>query len=405
MQGITRMGAACLVAAALAPAVAQEANDPQALLKEAAALRQERYRLEREVRSKLYSQLQQIREQLNKEADLGNLRALIQRTQSAYEEKLKTDPTIVAASKAKEAAAAAAAAAEAEAVTNDPTMAKLQEEQQAAEAAEEQAEFQQRLARFMLNEIRRRITDIPEVRARRDAADQADRALDDLCRRNPKVVAAKEVMRKAERAYYVVMKALPEYKAMVEARKAYEAKVKAVPEYAHMLRAKYAYEQSLQADEATRAAIAARDEARKTYEEEMELALAADGAAAEHIQKLKQAEAAEEAARKKRYEIREKLRDAERALRAQHPKVLEARKAYEAADEAYDKAVSQQAAKDKEALERLQEEVKEKVRQKLASDPKAQLIQEQLNKIDQKIQEIRHRYHELERKARELKSG
>ena len=402
MRWSSRGLAACLLVAVACPVVGQDATADRE------ALRQELRRLDKEVRGQLYERLRQLGEQMALQADLSGIRADIQRAEQEYQETLKSDPKVLAVAKAEAVAKAAAEQAEIDAVKNDPTLLRLKQEQAQAEQAFNQAEFDQRLARFMLGEIRRRLSFYPEVRAKRTAVFNAERALRDLPESNEKLVAAAKAVKEARKSYEDQKKAVPEYAAMNKTREAYEAKIKQLPERAAMDAAKEAYEAKikslpqlaaaeaakaayaklLESDPAIRAAKAAKAKAEREAQEELGFALAADTAAAQQTQILKRAEAVSRESRAKTRELFTKIREAERSAPGRDPKTLKARRAYESARQAHYKVVNTQTAKSKSAVTKLRYELDKRVRAKLTGDPRAALIQEELAKVGDQMKKI-----------------
>jgi len=415
------------------PAMAQEAAT------DLDTLEKERKRLDREVRYKLRKQLSNIQKELARSADLADLRAAAEAARKALDEREKTDPAIVEAERAYKAASDAYNKAKADAITADPSVAAMKREIEAQYKRSEGAEKQKDEAVGRLDEIEKKLSKSPELAEAAENVEKAEDAVDKLPRTEPDLAAAAKAVEKAEKAYddarhalceyqarkdaeqayekarhalpeYQTRKedpeayekarhALPEYKARNAAREAYDKARNALPEYKALQAAEEALEKLMKASPAVQAAKEALAEARKNRERKLADMLAADPDAAALLDKIKQADETIADARKKRAEIRERMRDVERAAYRKDPQVMKLRTAREAAYEVRRKVIKEQTAAEDKALDEAEDAFEKAMKAKLAADPKAAALLQEIEATEAKIDELYKQIRAL-RKAR-----
>ena len=374
---MTRRALMCVVLPAVFAAssgLAQEAAD------QTKQLENEKLRLEREVRGPLYGKLREIRSKLVQEADMGDLRAAAAAAQKALEQKTKSDPAVLEAEAGKNAASKALDQAVAGAAAADPDVVGLKKDLDAAYGKRDEAGFEQRLAAFMLGEVRRRLSRSPQLREAADNATKADRALTNLPQTHPQVAAAR--------------------KALDDARKAYDAKTKSLPEYARMVQAQKACDELMKTDPAAQAAAAERSRARKAYEERLVALVAADPDAKAQTEKMRKAEQDMKDARAATREIENKIRAATRAIATKHPKVAEARKGLNDAHNALRKVVAQLTVDEKKAFDAANKALNQKVEEKVKSDVEGAAVLAELKSVNEKIRDLQNQIRKVKSQKR-----
>jgi len=374
---MTRRALMCVVLPAVFAAssgLAQEAAD------QIKQLENEKRRLEREVRGPLYGKLREIRSKLVQEADMGNLRAAAAAARKPLDQKIKSDPEVGKAETVKNAASKALDQAVAVAVAADPGVAGFKKDLAAARAKMDEAGFEQRLAAFMLGEIRRSLSRSPQLREAADNAAKADRALRNLPQTHPQVAAAR--------------------KALNDARKAYDEKTKSLPEYARMVQAQKAYDELMKTDPAAQAAAAERNRARKAYGDKLAAVVAADPDAKAQREKMRKAEQDMKDARAATGEIENKIRAATRDIATKHPKVAEARKRLNDAHNALRKVIAQQTAGEKKAFDAANKALNQKLEEKLKSDVEGAAVLAELKSVNEKIRDIQNQIRKVKSQKR-----
>ena len=361
--------ASTAVAAPPAKKTAKPAGKPELLKKE-------RDRLNREVRYKLYGELGRLRRQAEQAKDLAALREKIAQAQQAYEKKVKGDRKIAAAAAAAEKAGKAMSTAAKAAAAKDRMSASMKRELTFNEQMAARAEADRRMAKFTLGEAERRLAVAGALRAQRDAARSAERAAYGVARSSEKLAAARKAAAEARSAYMAKIKTLPEYKAMVQAQETYQA--------------------ALKSDKAYQSAVSARDKARKTYQAALDAALAADALAKSCRSRMTRAEATIKSGRERVRSVQDKMRAAARTAAEKDPGAQKAREACTAAWRAHLKTIHEQAGKERDAVNKSRLDLYAKTREKLAADPKAKAIQQQIDKVNAQIRELDKQIRALE---------
>lgn len=373
------------------------------------ALEAEYNRLASQTRSRLYKQMQELRARAAQEADLSNLRAQLQRAKDAYEKKIKTDAAILAAAEVLAEAAEGRKTAAAKAM-NDPKLVEMRAAYKQAEKDYDRAQFQGRLARFYLSEIRRRIMQHERLRPLRDKAYQADRIAREFPEKDARLLAAQKAIQEARTRHLAKAKDLPARaavekakravkeaqealaaaeKALARAKEDYKAKADELPEAEAVAQAKEAYDALLESHPGYQAAKNAAEAAQQAYKDELARVTAADTEMAEHSAKLTQAAELEKTSRDTSRTLREGIRQAERDAQRGHPLVTTAEQSYEEARQVHQDTILVQAEAEKKAVSELEAQLNRRVTEKLASDPRYTWIQEELKKLNERMQTIR----------------
>lgn len=352
-----------------------------------AALRAERSKLDREVRRELYREYSKLRSELSSHEDLAPLKKQYKQAEEAYELKVKDDPKIKAAAKEEQVAREALRQATAKAVAGDTTLVRMRQDLLHAGRSLFDSESIQRVARFQLEEVRRRIRtwDVDVLQKRNESA-KIERAYRDLLRNNKALYNASYAVEKAKRNYQSRLR----YGRGRRTPKEGEGKAgdpKELPEYRAWQEAKQAYEVLLKTDE-NRALVKAQAEAQKAEREVADKAFETDEEAVALRKKIEQAKAAEKIDQEEIRSIRNKIMQAEQDIQKKNPAVAEARKAWEEAYRALRKVGEQQPSEEADAVKKAKMELYKKTGELFKADERGAALLKQMEKVNEQINEL-----------------
>lgn len=347
-----------------------------------AALKAQRSKLDREVRRNLYGEYSKLRSELSSHEDLAPLKKQLKQAEEAYKLKVKDDEKIKAAAKEEQAAREAVREATAKAVAGDTTLARMKQDLLHVERSKFDSESIQRVARYQLDEVRRRIaTWDDDVRQKRKESAKVDRAYRDLMRNNKALYNASYAVEKAKRNYQSRLR----YGRGRRTPK--EGDPKDLPEYRAWQQAKQSFDVLLKTDE-NRALVKAQAEAHKAEQEVADKVFETDEEAVALRKKIEQAKATEEIDDKEIRSIRNKIMQAEQDIQKKNPAVAEVRKRWEEAYRAQRKVGEEQASEEADAVKKARMELYKKTGELVAADERGAALTKQMEKVNEQIREL-----------------
>lgn len=324
--------------------------------------------LKRSQRDPLMEEISQRREALSKEADLVDLRALLERAQQTIEAKTTTDGEILEAKKAQDEAAEALPKTIEDRLANHEKLQAMMGEIEALRAKRPQLDTLEHELTRELRDLRQKLDGDPAMAEAKAAVAAADEAVRLLPQQHPKIVAAREAIQAARKALDEKIKTLPEARALAEATARYDDLLKNSPEIV----------------EARKAA----EEARKRYQARLEEVLRADPRGAAAVQRLQQIEQEAAEAVKRFRALSEQFPEVRRSVLKEDPVIVKAQKASEEAQKAYRHTVTERTVEERKAIESARIAMSKRVQEKMAGDIMVQDRLERLKKIEDQIRQL-----------------
>lgn len=322
----------CMLAAvllALGSARAQPAPES------ADALNRQKQDLARQ-REALWDRLEQIRDTHAKEADLADLRAVLDKAPKSSP-KPAPGPRLSDLQKDLDDVQAAYRRAVSVAVAASPEIPAVNKQIAALEEQIEDQNLDIRIARYALGEMRPKAQRLEEIQKLRADAQAADKALNE----HPLVVAARKAMDDARKEYEARRRAAQA--PAVAANPSPSAAPAPVVDRSALDAAEKALDGVGKSDAIVQARQL-RDQAQKAYDDALAARLAAQGRAAESLKKIAQAQADIKTHEASVKQLRDQLAALRKDVEAKDPRVAEARKvaddASKAARNAADAAVA-----------------------------------------------------------------
>lgn len=327
-------------------------------------------------RAKLNEQLRQASDAVARLPELAAAKAQMDQARKILDANVAADPNVVEARKIRDAAEKAIADTLAAELAANEDIAGLHKEIAAAEDQADDIDFQIRLAKFILVEVRRRVEKDPAIVKMKQALADAEKQF----LNHPKLQEARKAVAAAQQALDEREKGTPKppalYDALQKAQRAYDALQKS-PELAD------ARKPQEQAEKDLEDAIAARIAVHPMGAPQIKI-LDADQAA---LQDLHQT-------------IQEKqgwLRNMQASIEKDNPRVAAARTAKDDAYKLYNQVLEHQAAAQHSGLDKLQQDYSKLLDSKVAADPAVLQIRKQLDEINAKFSDLNRQINAAEK--------
>ena len=327
MKAMYRLAVVIAVLAAVAVRAQETVNVDE--------VKKQRTELQNKVRE-LDQKLGQIRATVARDAELAPQAKAVSDARTALEAKARNDAKVADAAKAAETAdKKVREVSEAEAAAS-PEVAAAARDVAGKQAEIEELEAQQRLARFLLGEAERKVAGDADVKQAGTAARAAQDGIRVAHDANEPLVAAA--------------------KAAADARTALNAKIKALPESAALEQAEKAYQDLLKKDAGVMAAKTKAEAARQAQAEIVKQKTVATPAGGEQQRKLDELAGKVKAAGEAVRAAEKKTADARREVISKSAKVAEAQKAASTANDAVRQATVEATKVERAAVESAQKE-------------------------------------------------
>jgi len=352
-------------------------------------LSQQMEAIRRERRDPLREKIEQRRRTLRDQVDLKDLHAAIANAQQVYDALVANDEAIRAARKAAEAAEKALPEITRLRLAQDPNISAMQAEYDEARKREESLQKEEQDLRRQFDRLRSKLRESsPDIKAAREAYQQAEKAYYDLPKTHPRFVAARQAVEDAQKALNERIKTLPEKRALDAAQEFYA--------------------ELRQKDPAVLQARQARDAARKYYEDMTDHVLRTDPNGAAIQQRLDEIDEEDELAEAQQFGLREALNRARQEAEKTDPEILAARKEYEQARSAHHQVLAKRAGAEARILADAKSTLERRLGKKAALDPilldlqdKLKKAEEEMEALNRRRQELYRAYHEKRRRERE----